>query len=157
MKKYYINMRNGWRMFLDIGQHVCFIVMIIAICVWSYKLTKVLAIFEILFFVPIGIIIVRILVGMIYNCIYYDEKTDELILHRLRSKDRRIAFSDIEKIVPKRNDDITLGSYKNKYNSTYAVKSRDGYDYFFISDCPVLMQFFKEHGIPTVERDEELS
>ena len=155
MKKYYINMRNGWRMFLDIGQQVLFIVMIITICVWSYKLTKVLAIFEILFFVPIGIIIVRILVGMIYNCIYYDEKTDELILHRLRSKDRRIALSDIEKIVPKRNDDITLGSYKDKYNSTYAVKSRDGYDYFFISDCPVLMQFFKEHGISKLNYDDE--
>ena len=142
-------------MFLDIGQHVCFIVMIITICVWSYKLIKVLAIFEILFFVPIGIIIVRILIGMIYNCIYYDEKTDELILHRLRSKDRRIALSDIEKIVPKRNDDITLGSYKNKYNSTYAVKSRDGYDYFFISDCPILMQFFKEHGISKLNYDDE--
>ena len=142
-------------MFLDIGQQVLFIVMIIAICVWSYKLTRVLAIFEILFFVPIGIIIVRILVGMIYNCIYYDEKTDELILHRLRSKDRRIALSDIEKIVPKRNDDITLGSYKDKYNSTYAVKSRDGYDYFFISDCPVLMQFFKEHGISKLNYDDE--
>ena len=148
-------MRNGWRMFLDIGQHVCFIVMIIAICVWSYKLIKVLAIFEILFFVPIGIIIVRILVGMIYNCIYYDEKTDELIIHRLRSKDQRIALSDIEKIVPKRNDDITLGSYKNKYNSTYAVKSRDGYDYFFISDCPILMRFFKEHGISKLNYDDE--
>ena len=142
-------------MFLDIGQYVFFIVMIIAICVWSYKLTKVFAIFEILFFVPIGMRIVWILSGMIYNCIYYDEKTDELILHRLRSKDRRIALSDIEKIVPKRNDDIMLGSYKDKYNSTYAVKSCDGYDYFFISDCPVLMQFFKEHGISKLNYDDE--
>lgn len=153
MKKYYINMRNGWRMFLDIGQQVLFMVMIIAICVWSYKLTKVLAIFEILFFVPIGMRIVRILIGMIYNCIYYDEKTDELILHRLRSKDRRIAMSNVDKIVPKDNTDITLGAYSIKYNLTFAVKSRDGYDYFFISDCPVLMQFFKDHGIPKLNYD----
>ncbi len=155
MKKYYINMRNGWRVFLDIGLYVFFIVMIIAICVWSYRLTKVLAILEILFFVPIGMGIILMLIGMLYNCVYYDEKTDELILRRLRSKDRRIALSDIEKIVPKRNDDIALGSYSNKYNSTYAVKSREGYDYFFISDCPILMQFFKDHGIPKLNYDEE--
>ena len=129
-------MRNGWRMFLDIGQYVFFIVMIIAICVWSYKLTKVFAIFEILFFVPIGMRIVRILIGMIYNCIYYDEKTDELILHRLRSKDRRIAMSNVDKIVPKDNTDITLGAYSIKYNLTFFSQKPRRLRLFFHFELP---------------------
>ena len=157
MKKYYINMRNGWRMFLDIGQHALLAVMIIAICVSLWRLMQILGIVATVIYGLIGICLLPRVVGMLYNCVYYDEKTDELILHRLRSKDQRIAMSNIDKIVPKDNTDFTLGAYSNKYNLTFAVKSREGYDYFFISNCPVLIRFFNDHGVPTVERDKEFS
>ena len=150
-------MRNGWWMVLDIGQYVLLTVMIVALCASLWRLMRILGIIAAVVYGLIGIWLPPRVIGMLYNCIYYDEKTDELILHRLRSKDRRIAMSNIDKIVPKDNTDITLGAYSNKHNLTLAVKSRDGYDYFFISNCPILMQFFKDHGVPTVERDKEFS
>ena len=157
MRKYYINMRNGWRMILDIGQYVLLAVVMIALCVSSWRLMRILGIVATVIYGLIGICLLPRVVGMFYNCIYYDEKTDELVLHRLRSKDQRIAMSNIDKIVPKDNTDLALGAYSNKYNLTFAVKSREGYDYFFISNCPVLIRFFNDRGVPTVERDKEFS
>ena len=93
---------------------------------------------------------------MFTNYFCYNPETDEIILKRFKHKDRVIALSSIENIVVKRNDDPTLGQLGVKAAS-FAVKSREGYDCFYIPNDSILEQFFADHGIPTLRYYEEES
>lgn len=110
------------------------------------------------FFAPLQIVVIPYSIRMVYDVFYYDEETNEIILRRFRQKERRISLDNIEKIIPKRNEDDHMGAISGKgkgSQQTFSVKSRDGYDYFFIANDRVIIDFFADHGIPTLRYDEE--
>ncbi len=159
MKKYYINMRNGKAMIADLIPYAT--PALFAIPINYFLKTANMRTFGMIFiaiYAILYIILLPTLIRMFYNRIWYDAKTDEIILIRFREKVRRFALSDIEKIVPKRNDDDRMGALSGRGShsqQTFAVKSREGYDYFFIANDPILEKFFADHGIPTLRYYEE--
>ena len=115
---------------------------------------------------PLGLIIIAFsaflqiamtpyFIRMIYDSFYYDEEKNEIILKRFRQKDRHFPLDSIDKIILKRNDDDRMGAISGKANNTFCVKSREGYDYFFVLNDPAIEKFFANHGIPMIRYDEE--
>ena len=96
-------------------------------------------------------------VCMFTNYFRYNPETEEIVLKRFRQKERTISISSIEKIVIKVNEDPALGAVGGRKATSFAVKSRNGYDYFYIPNDPVLEKFFADHGIPTLRYYEEES
>lgn len=158
MKKYYINMRNGKAMIADLIPYVIPAFFAILIIFLKTAKMRTLGMIFIAVYAILYILLLPTLIRMFYNRIWYDAQTDEIILIRFREKVRRFAISDIEKIVPKRNDDDRMGAISGRGShsqQTFAVKSREGYDYFFIDNDPILEKFFADHGIPTLRYYEE--
>ena len=156
MKKYYINRRNGKAAKFSLPITIVLYIYMLAMTVGGWCLSFLLGI------LMLSVVVMFVgstwlnTVCMFTNYFCYNPENDEIILKRFKHRDRVIALSSIEKIVVKRNDDPTLGELGIKATS-FAVKSREGYDCFYIPNDPVLEQFFADHGIPTLRYYEEES
>ncbi len=154
MKKYYINMRNGKAAMFFLPVTILIYIYFLALTVWCWCLFFLLGILMLsIFVVYLGSTWLNTVCSFT-NYFFYNPETDEIILKRFKNKDRVISLSSIEKIVIKSNDDPALGALGVKATS-FAVKSREGYDYFYIPNDPVLEQFFADHSIPTLRYYEE--
>jgi len=155
MKKYFIHMHNGKAMLFDLFPF--FILPLCSLPIFSVanKTTRAIGFIMIAFFAILQIAMIPYFIRMIYDGFYYDEEKNEIILKRFRQKDRRFPLDSIEKIILKRNDDDRMGAISGKANNTFCVKSREGYDYFFVINDPAIEKFFADHGIPMIRYDEE--
>ena len=155
MKKYYINIRNDIKIIWYAGILACYLFLIDS-TVWMWSMHPVVgALWSI---IPLFLVIATLsrFICTFTNYFTYNPETNEITLKRFRQRDRVINLSSVEKIVEKNNPDPFLGACSRKYSAPWVVKSRDGYDYFFIEqNDAVLEKFFAEHGIPTLPVREE--
>ena len=157
MKKYYINMRNGKAAMFYLPVTLLCYLYFLALTVYTWSLFFVIGILMLLTFALLLGSTWLHTICMFTNYFCYNSETDEIILKRFRHKDRVIALSSIEKIVIKGNEDPALGAVGGRKTTSFAVKSREGYDYFYIPNDPILEKFFADHGIPTLRYYEEES
>jgi hypothetical protein len=151
-------MRNSKAMLFDLFPFFVLLLCSIPIFYVANKATRIIGFIMIAFFAILQIAMIPYFIRMIYDGFYYDEEKNEIILKRFRQKDRRIPLENIEKIISKRNDDDRMGALSGKGKGsqhTFSVKSREGYDYFFITNDPAIEKFFANHGIPMIRYDEE--
>lgn len=155
MKKYYINIRNDKRIILNVWG-IAFSILLTAMIVWSWSVHPFLGIGWTALYAFCLIVGLNSTICTFTNYFTYNPETNEITLKRFRQRDRVINLSSVEKIVEKRNTDPFLGAIDGKHSNSCAVKSRDGYDYFFIEqNDAVLEKFFADHGIPTLPVREE--
>ena len=155
MKKYYINIRNDKRSLLY-ALRAALAIYMTAILVWSWLVHPLTGIMCTALCAFCLIVSFNSTICDFTNYFTYNPETNEITLKRYRQRDRVINLSSVEKIVEKRNRDPFLGAIDGKHSNTCAVKSRDGYDYFFIEqNDAVLEKFFADHGIPTLPVREE--
>ena len=155
MKKYYINIRNDKRIRIYVLRTALAIYMTaILVCCWlAHPISGIMWMVLCAFCLLVSF---NSTICDFTNYFTYNPETNEIILKRFRQRDRVINLSSIDKIVIKRNTDPFLGAIDGKHSNTCAVKSRDGYDYFFIEqNDAVLEKFFADHGIPTLPVREE--
>ena len=155
MKKYYINIRNDKRSLLY-ALRTALAIYMTAILVWSWLVHPLTGIMCTALCAFCLIVSFNSTICDFTNYFTYNPETNEITLKRYRQRDRVINLSSVEKIVEKRNRDPFLGAIDGKHSNSCAVKSRDGYDYFFIEqNDAVLEKFFADHGIPTLPVREE--
>ena len=155
MKKYYINIRNDKRISIYVWRTAGAIYMA-AITVGCWLVHSLTGIMCTALFAFCLLVSFNSTICVFTNYFTYNPETNEITLKRFRQRDRVINLSSVEKIVEKRNRDPFLGAIDGKHSNTCAVKSRDGYDYFFIEqNDAVLEKFFADHGIPTLPVREE--
>ncbi len=155
MKKYYINIRNDKRSLLY-ALRTALAIYMTAILVWCWLVHPLVGIMWTALCAFCLIVSFNSTICDFTNYFTYNPETNEITLKRYRQRDRVINLSSVKKIVEKRNIDPFLGAIDGKHSNSCAVKSRDGYDYFFIEqNDAVLEKFFADHGIPTLPVREE--
>ena len=155
MKKYYINIRNDKRISIYVWRTALAIYMA-AITVGCWLVHPLTGIMWTILFAFCLLVSFNSIICDFTNYFTYNPETNEITLKRFRQRDRVINLSSVEKIVEKSNPDPFLGACSRKHSTSCVVKSRDGYDYFFIEqNDAVLEKFFADHGIPTLPVREE--
>ncbi len=158
MKKYFIHMRNSKAKVFDLLPFFILPLCSIPIFFMENKITRTIGLVHIAFFAILQIVMIPYFIRMVYDRFYFDTEKNEIVLKCFRAKERHIPLENIEKIIPKRNDDDRMGALSGKgkgSQQTFSVKSREGYDYFFITNDRVIIDFFADHGIPTLRYEEE--
>ena len=167
MKRYNINVYNGWPMIFDLS--ICFIYAAI-LPLYLVALTPVILLFieneRTYYLLWLGcaifsaIIVAIVLFRLFANRFYYDKKNEEIILKLIHQEPKRIPIRDISMISRKVNANKNKGpvthygkndAYERK---TYGVSDAEGRDYFYIKDDPILFQFFENLKI-NVKRKED--
>ena len=166
MKRYNINVYNGWPMIFDLS--ICFIYAAILplyllaftpLIIIFIKNQRVYYLLWLICAIISAIIVAIVLLRLLANRFYYDEKNEEIILKLIHQEPKRIPIRDIALVSRKVNANKEKGpvthygkngAYERK---TYGVSDAEGRDYFYIKDDPILFQFFENLKI-NVKRKE---
>ena len=166
MKRYNINVYNGWPMLFDLS--ICFIYAAILplyllaftpLIIIFIKNQRVYYLLWLICAIISAIIVAIVLLRLLANRFYYDEKNEEIILKLIHQEPKRIPIRDIALVSRKVNANKNKGPVthygKNAYQrKTYGVSDAEGRDYFYIKDDPILFDFFENLKINVIRKED---
>jgi len=167
MKRYNINVYNGWPMIFDLS--ICFIYAAILplyllaftpLIIILIKNQRVSYLLWLICAIISAIIVAIVLLRLLANRFYYDEKNEEIILKLIHQQPKRIPIRDIAMVSRKVNANKNKGpvTHYGKNNAserkTYGVSDAEGRDYFYIKDDRVILELFEKLKIKVKYKEE---